>query len=96
MKILVNSPLLIFSFQVLLLVAVIIKNINHWHGFFINLPGYFIASGIILFLSVKTRGEAKKVKPVENEEIFDHLFLDKKITSVQLRRSAGYVNRYDH
>ena len=50
-----------------------------WTWFFLGIPLPFIAVIILLFLPDKlVRNAAAELQPVENEKIFDHLFLEEK------------------
>ena len=79
-------PIIILAFLMPLATGLIAQ--EYWLWFYISIPLALIASFILVCLpgiSAKTR---EKLSPVENEEIFDHLFIHKtRKTSITLRNN---------
>ena len=88
MKFLLAVPLLIFVFLLPLITGLIINDSPYkfWLWFYISIPLVFVTSVVILCLPDRSREKAGKVKPVENEEIFDHLFIGKNKSFILFHR----------
>ena len=80
MKFLLAVPLLIFAFLLPLITGVMAENSTYkfWLWFYTSIPLLFVAGMIVICLPAISRKKARKLNPVENEEIFDHLFIGKK------------------
>ncbi|WP_276504092.1 hypothetical protein [Terrimonas pollutisoli] len=76
MKLLYAIQLLIIHFLVSLTIGIMTDNLNYrfWTWVAISVPVNLIISGFFL-----SGNKTKEIYPVENEEIFDHLFIKKKI-----------------
>jgi hypothetical protein len=75
MELLFALSLLILSFATGLMAGNFGRNAGLW--FCISIPLPFIASIILLCLPDRSTAKARILRPVENEEIFDHLFIKK-------------------
>ena len=61
---------------------------EYWLWFYISIPLALIASFILVCLPGIPAKTKRKLSPVENEEIFDHLFIHKiRRTYITLRNS---------
>ena len=79
MEVLFAIPLIIVPFFWPVLTGLMAKNFGRkfWVWFWLGVPLPFIGVVILLFLpeKIKKKGE---LKAVENDKIFDHLFIDAK------------------
>lgn len=75
MKLLYIIQLLLIHLAVSLAIGIMTDNLNYrfWTWVAIGIPVNLIISGFFL-----SRNKTKEICPVENEEIFDHLFIRKK------------------
>jgi hypothetical protein len=88
MKFLLAVPLLIFAFFLPLITALMVKDSPYkfWLWFYISIPLLFVTNVIIICLPAISRKKVEKLNPVENEEIFDHLFIAKNKSYMLSRR----------
>jgi len=75
MKLLYLVQLLTIHLAVSLTIGIMTDNLNYrfWTWVAIGIPVNLIIGGFFL-----SRNKARKMRPVKNEEIFDHLFIRKK------------------
>ena len=88
MKFLLAVPLLIFAFLLPLITGLMAKSSPYqfWLWFYTSIPLLFVAGVIVICLPAISRKKARKLRPVENEEIFDHLFIGKNKSYILFRR----------
>jgi hypothetical protein len=94
MKFLFAALLLIFAFLLPLITGLIVKDSPYkfWLWFYISIPLLFVTSVIIICLPGRSRKNVEKLNPVENEEIFDHLFIEK-IKSICYSADKYIINK---
>lgn len=91
MKLLLALPVAVFTFLLPLITGVAVRATPNkfWLWFYAGIPLLFIVS-VILFCAVEKPGTKKEYKrPVENDELFDHLFVNKNKKTKLFRRLAS-------
>jgi hypothetical protein len=79
-------PIIILAFLMPLATGLIAQ--DYWLWIYISIPLALIASFILVCLPGITAKKKGRLSPVENEEIFDHLFIHKTgKTYINLRNS---------
>lgn len=88
MKLLLAVPVLLFAFLLPLITGLMVKDSPYrfWLCFYISIAPPPTVSVIIFCLAGWCRQKAGKLEPVENEEIFDHLFISKNKSYMLSRR----------
>ena len=85
MKIL-TLPIIILAFLLPMVTGLIAQ--KYWLWFFISIPLALVASFILVCRPGISAGTKKTISPVQNDEIFDHLFIHKmQRTYITLRNS---------
>ena len=72
-------PLLFTPFMMPLITGLMAKNFGRkfWLWFFLGLLLPFIAAIVLLCLPDKSKRKVVELRPVENDEVFDYLFITK-------------------
>jgi hypothetical protein len=92
MKFLLAAPVFVFAFLLPLITGLGGKKqapYKFWLCFYTGIPVLIIVSIILFCLRGHTAKPTGNIPPVENDEIFDHLFLDKRASIRISRRLAA-------
>ena len=91
MKILLTLSLVILAFLLPLVTGLIAQ--ESWLWFYISIPLALIAGFIVVCLPGISEKKAGKLSPVENDEIFEHLFIRRnRRTYITLRNGKSRKN----
>lgn len=96
MEFLFALPLLILPFLLPLATGLMAKSFGRKFGlwFCISIPLPFIANVILLCLPDRSAQKVVRLKPVESEEVFDHLFVKKDRRILPANRYVRHRNHY--
>ncbi|MEP7373044.1 MAG: hypothetical protein ABI675_06600 [Chitinophagaceae bacterium] len=95
MKILLTLSLVTLAFLLPLVTGLIAQ--ESWLWFYISIPLALIAAFIFVCLPGVSTKKTRKLSPVENEEIFNHLFIRKnRRTYITLRNGKSRKNHQQY
>ena len=79
MELVFLMALILISFRIASATALLAEDIgkSYWTWFVLGVFLPLVAIGILFFLPRKRKRQVIELRAVENDEIFDHLFIDK-------------------